>query len=70
MGENRWVLGTPFLNDINLFLLDQRTWVKVKYTPFSGLLDRIGNYSMCTISDNETFEKTFIFGGLSYSSIG
>ena len=28
-------LNTPFLNDIHLFLLDQKAWIKVKYTPFS-----------------------------------
>jgi len=63
-------LNTPFLNDIHLFLLDQKAWVSVKYTPFSQALYRLGNHSMCTMTDGETFEKTIIFGGITHSKIG
>lgn len=63
-------LNTPFLNDIHLFLLDQKAWVSVKYTPFSQILYRLGNHSMCTMTDGETFEKTIIFGGITHSKIG
>ena len=62
-------LNTPFLNDIHLFLLDQKAWVKVKYTPFSQRLYRLGNHTMCTMSDGETYEKTIIFGGITHSKL-
>ena len=63
-------LNTPFLNDIHLFLLDQKAWVSVKYTPQSQKLFRIGNHSMTTISDSEKYEKTIVFGGITHSKIG
>jgi hypothetical protein len=63
-------LSTPFLNDIHLFLLDQKAWVSVKYTPFSQRLFRLGNHTMCTMTDGESYEKTIIFGGITHSKIG
>ena len=63
-------LGTPFLEDIHLFLLDQKAWVSVKYTPFSQRLFRLGNHCMATMSDQETFEKTIVFGGITHSKVG
>ena len=63
-------LSTPFLNDIHLFLLDQKAWVGVKYTPFSQRLFRLGNHTMCTMTDGESYEKTIIFGGITHSKIG
>lgn len=63
-------LSTPFLNDIHLFLLDQKAWVSVKYTPFSQRLFRLGNHSMCTMTDGESYEKTIIFGGITHSKLG
>lgn len=63
-------LSTPFLNDIHLFLLDQKAWVSVKYTPFSQRLYRLGNHAMCTMTDGESYEKTVIFGGITHSMIG
>ena len=62
-------MNTPFLNDIHLFLLDQKSWVSVKYTPFSQRLYRLGNHSMCTLTDGESFEKTFVFGGITHSRL-
>lgn len=62
-------LNTPFLNDIHLFLLDQKAWVSVKYNPTSERLYRMGNHSMCTITDGESYEKTYIFGGITESPI-
>ena len=62
-------LNTPYLNDIHLFLLDSKAWVSVKYTPFSEKIFRICNHSMCTITDGETFEKTVVFGGITYSKL-
>ena len=61
-------LNTPFLNDIHLFLLDQKSWITVKYTPFSERLNRVGNQSMCTMADAEHFEKTVVFGGITHST--
>ena len=63
-------LSTPFLEDIHLFLLDQKAWVSVKYTPFSQRLFRLGNHCMATMSDQETFEKTIVFGGITHSKVG
>lgn len=62
-------MNTPFLNDIHLFLLDQKSWVSVKYTPFSQRLYRLGNHSMCTLTDGESFEKTYVFGGITHSRL-
>jgi hypothetical protein len=58
-------MNTPFLDDIHLFLLDQKTWIKLRFTPFSLAPPKIGNHSMVTLSDGEYFEKTVIFGGIS-----
>lgn len=63
-------LNTPFLDDIHLFLLDQKAWVSVKYTPNSQRLYRLGNHCMSTMSDFEKFEKTVVFGGITHSKIG
>lgn len=60
-------LNTPFLNDIHLFLLDQKAWVSVKYTPTSERLYRLGNHSMATMSNGEQYEKTMVFGGITHS---
>jgi len=54
----------PFLDDIHLFLLDQKTWVRVKYIPKSAKICMIGNHSMTVASDGQTYEKIFIFGGI------
>lgn len=62
-------LNTPFLDDIHLFLLDQKAWVSVKYTPASQRLYRLGNHCMATMSDFEGFEKTVVFGGITHSKI-
>ena len=55
----------PFLDDIHLFLLDQKAWVRVKYIPKSQKLCMLGNHSMTVASDGQTYEKIFIFGGIS-----
>ena len=60
-------LNTPFLNDIHLFLLDQKAWVSVKYTPTSERLFRLGNHAMATMTDFERYEKTIVFGGITHS---
>lgn len=60
-------LNTPFLSDIQLFLLDQRAWINIKYFDFSTNLSRLGYHTMVTMSDGDTYEKTFIFGGITYS---
>ena len=59
-------MSTPFLDDIHLFLLDQKAWVSVKYTPFSQRLYRLGNHSMATMSDGDRYEKTVVFGGITH----
>ena len=55
---------TPLLNDIYLFLLDQKVWIKVKTSFNSDLLDHIGNHTMSAITDGDSFEKIIIFGGI------
>lgn len=54
----------PFLDDMYLFLLDQKAWLQVKYVPFCNQLCRLGNHSATVISDNESYEKLIIFGGI------
>ena len=55
---------TPFLNDIFLFLLDQKVWLNVKYSVNSDQMDYIGNHCMSVVTDNENYEKVLIFGGI------
>lgn len=47
-----------------IFLLDQKSWLEVKYIPNSLKLCKIGNHSMTVMSDGESFEKVIIFGGI------
>ena len=49
---------------MHLFLLDQKAWVRIKYSPPSEKLCLIGNHSMAVASDNATYEKIMIFGGI------
>ena len=58
---------TPFLNDIVLFLLDQKVWLNVKYSVNSESIDYLGNHCMSVVTDNESYEKVLIFGGISNS---
>ncbi len=60
---------TPFLNDLVLFMLDQKVWLNVKYSVNSDPLAYIGNHSMAVVCDGESYEKVLIFGGIS-NSIG
>lgn len=55
---------TPLLNDIYLFLLDQKVWIKLKFSYNSDKLDHINNHTMGVITDNESYEKIIIFGGI------
>lgn len=55
---------TPLLNDIFLFLLDQKVWIKVKFSFNSNKLDFIGNHTMGVLTDGDSFEKIIIFGGI------
>lgn len=55
---------TPLLNDIHLFLLDQKVWIKVKYSFNSDQLQNVGNQTMGVITDGIQFEKIIIFGGI------
>lgn len=56
---------TPFLNDLVLFLLDQKVWLVVKHSVNSEKMDYIGNHCLGVVSDNESYEKVLIFGGIS-----
>lgn len=60
-------MNTPFLNGIYLYLLDQKAWVSVKYTPTSGRLFRLGDHAMATMTNGEQYEKTVVFGGITHS---
>ena len=55
---------TPFLNDIYLFLLDQKAWLKVKFTSGSDSFEYIGNHMMSCVSDSDSYERVMIFGGI------
>jgi len=57
--------GSPFLNDMHLFLLDQKYWINVKYNTYSMRLDFVGNHSMSIVTDEDDYEKLVIFGGIS-----
>lgn len=57
--------GTPFLNDIWLYLLDQKQWINVKYATSSERIDFVGNHCMSIISDGDQYEKILVFGGIS-----
>lgn len=56
---------TPFLNDLVLFMLDQKVWLNVKYSVNSDRIAHMGNHCMSVVSDNESYEKVLIFGGIS-----
>ena len=56
---------TPFLNDLVLFMLDQKVWLNVKYSVNSDRIAHMGNHCMGVVSDNESYEKVLIFGGIS-----
>lgn len=56
---------TPLLNDLFLFLLDQKVWLRVKFSYKSDRLGNIGNHCMSVITDNESYEKIIVFGGIS-----
>ena len=58
---------TPFLNDITMLMLDQKVWLKVKYSVNSERIDYMGNHCMGVVTDNENYEKMLIFGGISNS---
>lgn len=55
---------TPFLDDLILFLLDQKVWLNVKYSVASERIDYVGNHCISVISDSENFEKIVLFGGI------
>jgi hypothetical protein len=54
---------TPMLNDLHLFLLDQKVWLQVKYSFDSERLSYVCNSSIAVISENQQ-DKIIIFGGI------
>ena len=46
-------------------MLDQKVWLTVKYSVNSDRIDYMGNHCMGVVSDNESYEKCLIFGGIS-----
>lgn len=44
-------LNSPFLDDIHMFLLDQKSWIRVKYTPWSSRIPRMSEHCCATMSD-------------------
>lgn len=57
-------MSIPFLDDMHLFMLDQKAWVKVKYIPKSIQLCRISQHSMCALASQDRDQKFVIFGGI------
>jgi hypothetical protein len=55
---------TPLLNDVYLFMLDQKVWIKVKYSYNSDKLDFIGNHTMGVMVEGSSYERIIIFGGI------
>ncbi len=56
---------TPLLNDLFLYLLDQKVWIQVKYSWNSDKMDFVGNHCMTVMSDGESYERVLLFGGIS-----
>jgi len=46
-------------------MLDQKVWLNVKYSVNSDRIALLGNHSMGVVTDNESYEKVLIFGGIS-----
>ena len=46
-------LNIPFLDDMHIFMLDQRAWVRIKYIPKSKKLCRISQHSMCALTSSD-----------------
>ena len=57
------------MNDLVLFMLDQKVWLNVKYSVNSDQLAYIGNHCMSVVSEDDSYEKVLIFGGIT-NSIG
>lgn len=55
---------TPLLNDLHLYLLDQKVWINVKYSFNSDRMDFVGNHAMSVITDGDNYERVLIFGGI------
>jgi hypothetical protein len=55
---------TPLLNDLYLFMLDQKVWIKVKFSYNSDKLDFIGNHTVGVMTEGTQFERIIIFGGI------
>jgi len=58
------VNATPFLNDVYVFLLDQKVWLNVKYTLNSEHIDFMGNQCLTVITDGSEYENIIVFGGI------
>ena len=43
----------PYLDDIHLFLLEQKAWIQAVYIPKSLRLFSMSNHSMCVYVDQE-----------------
>jgi hypothetical protein len=55
---------TPMLNDLHMFLLDQKVWINIKYSDSSKRLGYICNASATVVTDGYNFEKIILFGGV------
>lgn len=55
---------TPMLNDLHLFLLDQKVWLSVKYSFDSERLENVCNSAMTVVCDNYQQERIILFGGV------
>ena len=54
--------GSPFLDDMYLFLLEQKAWIKVKYIPKSQQMSQISNHSMCVQYDHDRqYQRIIVF---------
>ena len=58
------VNATPFLDDIFVFLLDQKVWLNVKHTLVSEKIDFMGNQCMTVVTDGNDYENIIVFGGI------
>jgi len=45
-------------------MLDQKVWIRVKYSYNSDKLDFVGNHSVGVMVESTNYERIIIFGGI------
>lgn len=45
-------------------MLDQKVWIRIKYSYNSDKLDFVGNHTVGVMMDGSSYERIIIFGGI------